>query len=73
MGRKATVTRRPNYGDAVLWLAANDETLEHDRENIAGLTTLERCPQITDRRAFRTSRPPWKSRRRCGRWRRGWL
>ncbi len=33
------MTRRPTYGDAVLWLAQNDEVLEHDDEAIAGLTT----------------------------------
>jgi hypothetical protein len=39
MGRKRTVTRQPSYGDAVLWLAANDEVSEHDVDNVAGLTT----------------------------------
>lgn len=39
MGRRLTVTRRPTYGDAVRWLAANDECAEHDPEVIASLTT----------------------------------
>lgn len=39
MPRKRTVTRRPTYGDAVLWLANNDETLEHDHDTVAGFTT----------------------------------
>lgn len=39
MGRRKHVTRKPAYGDAVLWLAMNDETQEHDQEAIAGFVT----------------------------------
>lgn len=37
--RKKTVTRKPTYGDAVLWLASN-ETPEHDRIFLACLNTM---------------------------------
>lgn len=42
MGRTKTVTRKPSYGDAVKWLASNDEagaSERHDPEFIGGLTT----------------------------------
>lgn len=39
MGRRKTVTRRPTYGDAVLWLAQNDEVAEHDTDAIDGFVT----------------------------------
>jgi hypothetical protein len=39
MSRKKTVTIRPTYRSAVYWLAANDETAEHDANVIASFTT----------------------------------
>lgn len=69
MGRRKTVTRRPNYGDAVVWLASNDETLEHDHETIAGFTTTLLAADLfgVDPRCLATDIV--RARHGSGRWR----
>ena len=68
MGRRKTVTRTPSYGDAVRWLAQNDETLEHDSASIAGLTTTLLAADLfgVDPRALATDIV--RTRHGAGRW-----
>jgi hypothetical protein len=68
MARRKTVTRRPTYGDAVRWLAFNDETIEHDCESIAGFTTTLLAADLFGAEPMILATDIVRTRHGAGRW-----
>jgi len=68
MPRKKAVTRQPSYGDAVRWLALNDETAEHDIESIDGLTTVLLAADLFGVKPRTLAIDIVRSRHGAGRW-----
>lgn len=68
MGRRKTVTRKPAYGDAVYWLAANDDTLEHEPDTIKSLTTVLLAADLFGVEPYSLAVDIVRSRHGAGRW-----
>jgi hypothetical protein len=62
------ITRKPSYGDAVLWLAANDETAMHDANEIDGLTTVLLAADLFGVDPHRLAVDIVRARHGAGRW-----
>lgn len=61
--------KSPAYGDAVLWLARNDECEEHDPIVIAGLTTVLLAADLFRVEPLRLAEDIRAARHGRGRWR----
>ena len=61
--------KSPAYGDAVLWLARNDDTAEHRTDMIAGFTTVLLAADLFRVEPLRLAEDIKAARHGRGRWR----